>query len=108
MKKLKSIFRKGFATASLFLSTAVYMYSQSGTGSFAPIVKDTKNLYAQFRQIAIIIAALASIGGGVAVAFKMKNAEGGEGKKALFSYIGGLIFLILMLIVVDKVILKLT
>lgn len=103
MEKVKILGRKVVLLMG-FLTSKFMLFASGDLGGLA---QKTQSIYSDIRQVAIIVAAMAAIGGGIATAFKMKNAEGGEGKKALFNYIGGVIFLIIMLFVVDKVIMQL-
>lgn len=55
------------------------------------------------RVIAKSIVALAAIGGGVIVFFKMQNDDGNNGKRALMSFVGALIFAAVMFVVIDEI-----
>ena len=52
-------------------------------------------------RIAKAVVGLAAIAGGVFVYFKMNLDEGERGKKALISFIGALIFAVLMFYLID-------
>ena len=56
---------------------------------------------AQLRVIAKAVVSMAALGGGMYAYFKMQSDEGGNGKKALGSFVGALVFAALMFQIID-------
>lgn len=55
----------------------------------------------QLRTVAKAVVSMAAIGGGMYAYFKMQSDEGGNGKKALGSFVGALVFAALMFQIID-------
>lgn len=96
MKKNYTLLR--VVTVCILLMLPSLMEAQNNGGA---LVQQIDSWKAQLAIVVKSVIGLSAIGGGCYAYFKMQSDEGGNGKKALGSFAGALIFAALMFQIID-------